>query len=560
MQVIILATDEQHRLPPLTDLYPTPMLPVVDRPVLATAVELVARAGYKQVLMSLYEHGGQIAAYFGSGRRWGIEIKYLTQRQGLGSAGALRWAGGLLTETFLVLPGNSLCDLDLAAALSFHQAHGGVATAILAGPRLGTNAPGVQVDPDGRVLCLAPEAAGSLQFTGACIFAPTVLRAIPQDQPFDTATDLLPHLLAAGEAVYGYPMTGYWNPFDSLGAYQEAQEVYLYSAYAQQAPQQATGGPSARVRFPALEARPIAPGVWVGRDHSIHPTVKLAAPVYIGPNSWIGREVELGAGTVLGSNVVIDDEATVSDSSILSYTYVGQLVHVERKVVTCDAICDPDTGAMTQVVDPFLISRVGAAAEGRSPLRRGVSTLAAVSLLGLLSPLFLLVGLVTLLAQRGQLLIRSPRVGQRVGGPTASPRAFQLLNFRTRRSNGSYGLGGRLIEHWELHRLPELFNVLNGDMGLVGVKPLRPDEVARLTEEWHQQRHEAPAGFTGLWYLQTDATSDLDTVIVTDVYYTATRNWHSDLLILLRTPAVWFRRHARPSHDHKDEQPALRLP
>lgn len=552
MQVIILATDEQRRLPPLSDGLPGPMLPIVDRPVLATTIEIVARAGYKQVLMSLYERGGQIAAYFGGGRRWGIDIKYVTQRQAWGSAGALRWAGGLLSETFLVLPGDAYLDLDLEAAMSFHRAHGGAATAILHAPRPGATAFAAHLDEAGRLQGVTPagEEHGP-QLTGAFIFEPAILGQIPQRDSYDIAADLLPALIAAGEPVYGYTMAGYWNPLDSLAAFQEAQQVYLYSAFAQRAPEHVSGGPAERVRFPSLDARHIAPGIWVGRNPSIHPTARLAAPVYIGDHSWIGREVELGAGTVIGDSVVIDDEATVSGSTIISGTYVGQLVNVQDKIVTPDTISDPRAEATTRIVDPFLIARVGAAAEGRGPLRRMASIVLTIALMALLSPLFVLAWLIATLGTGGQPLTREPRVGQRVGGVGGSPRTFQLLRFRTRRADGSHVPGGRLLERWGLHRLPELLNVLQGDMGLVGVKPLRPDEAARLTEEWHQRRHEAPAGITGLWYLQTDPDSDLDTVIVTDVYYTATRNWRGDLLLLLRTPGAWLRRRS-PS-----ERPAI---
>lgn len=551
MQVIILATDEQRTLPPLTDMLPTTMLPVIDRPVMATAVELVARAGYKQILMSLYERGGQIAAYFGSGRRWGIDIRYVTQRQGWGSAGALRWASGVLNETFMVIPGDSICDVDIDAALRFHRAHGGIATAILHEPRTGAARHAVQVGNDDRIIGLSQEGVGGQpQITGAFIFEPGVLRHIPPAERFDTTSDLLPCLLATGETVYGYMTPGYWNPLDSLAAYQEAQQVYLYSAFYQQAPDLATGGPSERVRFPSLEARAVAPGIWVGRDHSIHPTTKLAAPVHIGNNCWVGREVELGACTVLGSNVVIDDEATVSGSCVLSNTYVGRLVSIENKVIAVDTICDPETEATSKVVDPFLISRLGATGEGRSPLRRMVSGVAAIGLIVLFSPLLLIAGLIALIGNKGQMLTRSPRIGQRMSSPAGRLKSFELINFRTRRTDGSYTPGGRLLERWDLHRLPELFNVLVGDMGLVGVKPLTPEEAERLTEEWHQQRHEAPAGLTGLWYVQTDVDSDLDTIIVTDVYYTATRNWRGDMLLLLRTPGAWLRR--RSGADERD--------
>lgn len=542
MQVIILATGEQHHLAPLTDMLPPAMVPIVNRPVMSTSIEIVARAGYKQVLVSLYQQGGQLAAYFGAGRRWGIEIKYLTQRQAWGSAGSLRWAGGLLDQTFLVLPGDGIFDFDLDALLAAHRAHGGVATIVTHAPRASSNAPRIICDDASRVLGLGSSEVHGPQATGVFLFEPTALRYIATQGQSEILTDLVPALLHAGEPVYSHLATGYWNPLDSLAAYHEAQQVYLYSAYAQSAPAQPAAGPTEKVRFPSLDSRQIAPGIWVGHDHSIHPTVKLAPPVYLGDNCWIGREVELGSGTVLGSDVVVDDEATVCASTVLSNTYIGRLVRIEERIVTPDTISEPATGATTRIVDPFLISRVGAAALGRNPVQRGVSWLVALSLLILSSPLWIVTALITVLGSGGRLMVRTPRVGQRIGGLDGGLRTFQLNHFCTRDPNGRLTWTGRLIERLEWHRLPELLSVLKGDLALVGVKPLLPEEAAQLTEEWHQRRHEVPAGLTGLWYLQTDAESDLDTVIVTDVYYTATRHWRSDLLILIRTPAAWMRR------------------
>lgn len=542
MQVILLATDEQPTLYPLAESLPGPMIPVVDRPVMARTIEQLARSGQKQLLVSLYERGGAIAAYFGGGRRWGVDLKYVTQREAWGSAGALRWAGGLLSETFLVLPGDALLDLDVDAALAFHRSHGGLATAIVHARRAGAAHSGVALDATGRLLGLEPADQAAYQATGAFIFEPAVLAYIAAEGSYNSVTDLLPALLAAGERVAGYVMAAYWNPLASLSDFVEAQQVYLYSAYAERAPEQAEHGPAARVRFPSLEARMIAPGIWVGREHSIHPTARLAAPVYIGDHCWLGREAELAKGTVLGNDVVIDDEATVSASIVLSNTYVGQLLHVEQKVVLANSISDPLAGETTAVVDPFLISRVGAASEVVNPLRRNLSALVALVLLVVLSPLWLLVGFYLLIVGGGRVIARAPRIGQRSKGPEGRLHTFQMLQFATRRPSGRLVPGGRLIERYELQRLPELFNVLQGDLALVGVKPLRPEQAALLSEDWQQKRHESPCGLTGLWYLQTEPESDLDTVVITDVYYAATQSWHGDLRILLRTPAIWLRR------------------
>jgi lipopolysaccharide/colanic/teichoic acid biosynthesis glycosyltransferase len=301
------------------------------------------------------------------------------------------------------------------------------------------------------------------------------------------------------------------------------------------------------IRYPSLASRQIVPGVWVGLNHSIHPTVKIAAPVYIGENSYIGREVELGAGTVVGSNVVIDDEATVSGSTILSETYVGQLVQVLGRIVGPTSISDPESGETIEVVDPFLLSKVGAQSEGPSRLIGALNSAVALVLLVILSPLLLLLWVFSLIGSSGRPIVRNSRLGQRIIREDGIPElySFNLLNFRTRRRNSTYMPAGRWIERWELNRLPELVNVLLGDMALVGVKPLRPDEAAQLTEEWHEKRHDTVAGFTGLWYQQTEPDSDLDTVIIADVYYTATRTWSSDVMLFLRTPSIWARRNAR---------------
>jgi NDP-sugar pyrophosphorylase family protein len=544
MQAIILATNEEHRLPPLTDTIPGPLLPVVDRPAMAMTVEILSRVGLKRILVSLYNQGGPIAAYFGSGKRWGVDLEYVAQRESWGSAGSLKWAGRLLEgETFLVLPGDALIDLDVEAALAFHQAHGGPVTAIMHAPAPGSPAPLLHVGPDDRL------AADGLPLcaTGAFIIEPSALSHIPSRTRFDILADLLPALEAAGEPVYAYHMAGYWSPLDSMASFHEAQQVLLYSAFRAKAPELAAEGPAASVRYPALSSRQIVPGVWVGLNHSIHPSVKIAAPVYIGENSYIGREVELGAGTVVGSNVVIDDEATVSGSTILAGTYVGQLVKVLGRIVTPSTISDPESGETTAVVDPFLLTKAGARSEGPSRLIRILNGVVALGLLVLLSPLLLLLFLISLMGGLGRPVERSPRVGQRITREDGTPDlySFELLSFRTRRRSGGFIPGGRWMERWELNRLPELVNVLRGDMALVGVKPLRPDEAALLTEEWHEKRHDTVAGLTGLWYQQTEPDSDLDTVIIADVYYTATRTWGGDVMLFLRTPSIWARRNAR---------------
>src|SRR5215213_5039475 len=212
MHILLLATDEQPKLRHLTEVLPTPMVPIVNRPVMAVAVEILARAGYKALLVSLCNRGGSIASYFGNGSRWGVQIEYLIQREGWGTAGALAWAGQLLTETVLVLPADSIIDLDIDAALAFHRAHGGLATMILHEPAGDRTAHPVYLDASDAVCAIsADQSRGrALDHTGAFLFEPQVLQFIPTRTHFDSYSQLIPALVATGAGVYGYEMLGYW--------------------------------------------------------------------------------------------------------------------------------------------------------------------------------------------------------------------------------------------------------------------------------------------------------------------------------------------------------------
>lgn len=534
MQVILLATGETTKLRPLTETITSSMIPVANRPIMVYTIEMLARQGHKEILASLYHLGGSIEAYFGSGERWGVNIEYVLQKDAWGSAGALKWAEHSLHDTFLVIPGDSLIDLDIADILAHHRARKSLATVVL------------QQHGSGDVVCL--DAAGrvtdhsagkgnhqSWYNAGVYVLEPQVLEKIPARTPFDLNGDLLPALLADGLAVYGYKAAGYWNKMATFADYHAAQCAYLHEDN------------GCRAYFDdvarTLEMRQIAQGIWVGRNHVIHPSVRLAPPVYIGDNCQIGRDVELGPNVVIGKNVVIDDEATVAQSTILDQSYVGQLVNIENRVVHKNVMIDVNSAERTEIVDEFLLGEAHPALIDTG-LQRVWDFTVSFFLLILLLPIWLPIGLMTLLTT-GRLLERSPHLGTLPGtiGYGRSPHleSFTLLRFNTRRS-GKPTAFGRWLEKWDLHRLPELYNVLNGKMSLVGVKPLLSEEAAQIKEEWQLQRHAYQAGFTGLWYVQNGRNSQLDETLIADTYYVATRNWHEDWKILRQTPAGWLKR------------------
>jgi NDP-sugar pyrophosphorylase family protein len=548
MRIILLATNETARLDPLHHTFAAPMLPIVNRPVMATTVEMLARAGYKDLLVSLYNSSGGIAEYFGNGTRWGLRINYVVQRESLGSAGSLKWASRLLEETFLVLPGDAILDLDVAAALQFHQQHNAPVTAILSQRRTAATEM-LRLDADGLVCEAGHNLVGDQVFfaTGAYIIEPAILDHVERRTYCDIYTQLLPHLLAGDVAVRGYCTSAYWNPLNTVAEYQEAQQVFLYSAF-QATETDAMPADLPRVRYPSIEGRQVVPGVWVGRNHVIHPSVRIAAPICIGDNCWIGQHAEISAGSVIGSNVVIDAEATVAQSTILAQTYIGQFVNINHRIVHINKMIDPENGECSEVVDPFLIGAVRNLVHNQQRRSYSVAAIVAGILLLFLSPVLIVLALVAFLASGGRIMRRERSIGRRpLDPPYTNPselKPFDLFVFETTRRDGSTSPVGHWLQRTELYRLPLLWSVWRGDLALVGVKPLSPEEVGRLDEEWHQKRFECPAGFTGLWYVQPFSGTNLEEILVSDAYYAATHTWWNDLRILLRTPAAWRRRMA----------------
>lgn len=555
MHVLLLATNEHSELRPLTDSLAAPMVPIVNRPVMALAIEILARAGYKNLFVSLYQNGGSIASYFGEGRRWGVQIEYLTQREALGSAGAVRWASDLLKETVLVLPADIILDLDVEQALADHRAGGAKITLIVKETKLpATRA--VAVDARGCVCSLGEhlQSGDCFEFTGAYFCEPDILDTIAPRINYDTFSQWLPLLMQAGVAVAAHRTGGYWNPLNSFQVYQEAQQVYLHSAYAPDMQELQTAADLPRVRFPSIEGQQIAPGIWVGPNHMIHPSARLAPPLCIGEGCSVGRDAELGPDAVLGSNVVIEDEATVQSSTILRKTYVGQLVNINRRVINQTLMIDTQTSESIQVVDAFLLAPVTRAAISTGRLERARTFLLAVILLVVMLPALAATFVLSALASGSLGLARAQRVGRRAAELRSAGGAetYTLLAFQTCRKDGTQTSLGRWIHRWQLDRLPELWNVLQGDLALVGVKPLSQSEAAFLHEAWHFKRYDSPAGLTGLWYVQSLQDDNLDSTLIADAYYAATHTWRQDLRLLVQTPKVWLQR-ARSSNERSLE-------
>src|ERR1700737_4521570 len=208
---MLLAAGLGTRLRPLTYEIAKPMVPVLDRPVMAHIVDLLDRHGFEEVIANLHHFPDSIRAYFGD------RLAYRYEKELLGTAGGVRNCADFLgAEAFLIISGDALTDIDLTRFAERHRAAGGIATlAVKQVPD--TREYGVVLhDADGRIIGFqekpAPEEALSdLGNCGIYIFEREIFDYFPQRPFVDWAQDVFPKLLANDVPFHIHEIQEYWN-------------------------------------------------------------------------------------------------------------------------------------------------------------------------------------------------------------------------------------------------------------------------------------------------------------------------------------------------------------
>lgn len=195
-------------------------------------------------------------------------------------------------------------------------------------------------------------------------------------------------------------------------------------------------------------------------------------------------------------------------------------------------------------------------------LRRAADILVGTGLVLILAPILLLVALAVRLDSRGPALFRQRRVGyerheftlfkfrsMRLDADPRGHREYVTSLIKGKAADGGrenlYKLAvddritpiGRWIRRWSLDELPQLFNVVTGDMTLVGPRPAIPYEVAEYPS-WYLQRFSVKPGLTGLWQVSGRSERTYEEMVRLDVEYAQSRSLRLDLSILARTPLV----------------------
>ena len=207
--VVIMAGGLGHRLRPLTEQTPKPLLMVQGRPILEALVERLVDQGFQQFYFAVRYKADMIRERFGDGAAWGVRIDYLEEDEQLGTAGALRMLPADLDVPIVVVNGDLMTNVNAVRMLDFHLEQHAVAT-------MGVREHEVQI-PFGVVVTDGVRITGleekpvqrTLINSGIYCLSPEALTHVPASGPFDM-TDLFRVLMMADAHVAAFPIHEYW--------------------------------------------------------------------------------------------------------------------------------------------------------------------------------------------------------------------------------------------------------------------------------------------------------------------------------------------------------------
>jgi NDP-sugar pyrophosphorylase family protein len=316
VKAVILAGGEGTRLRPLTLTVPKPVVPVVDRPFLRHQLDLLGQAGVTEVVFSVAYRPERVQAIFGNGSAVGKKIRYAVEATPLGTGGAVKNAEPHLDDVTVVLNGDVLTDLDLAAVVRQHRERHAAATIVLT-PVPDPSAYGlVEVDAEGwvRRFIEKPEPSQITTNTinaGVYVLQTSTLELMPAGVPHSIERAFFPALLRRGDHVAAHVHRGYWIDIGTPEKYLQVHRDIL------------------RGRFPVqLDGRPMAGG-WVHEGAVVDPGAELRGPFYVGPGSRVSAKAEVGPDAVLVARVRVEAGARVRDSVLWEGCQVGPETRIE---------------------------------------------------------------------------------------------------------------------------------------------------------------------------------------------------------------------------------------
>jgi mannose-1-phosphate guanylyltransferase/phosphomannomutase len=322
VRAVVMAGGEGTRLRPMTANQPKPLLPVVNKPIMEHVLRLLKRHGFNETVVTVQFLASLVRVYFGDGDELGMNLSYATEETPLGTAGSVKNAeSALKDDSFLVISGDALTDIDLGAMVQAHRNTGALVTVCLKRVPNPLEFGIVITDEDQRIERFLEKPTWGQVFsdtvnTGIYVMEPEVFEHVAPGESVDWSADVFPALVEAGAPVFGYVADGYWEDIGTHESYLRAQADVLNR--------------QVDVEIGGFE---VAPGVWVGEGAEVDAEALIKGPVCIGDYAKVEAGAELREFTVLGDNVVVKGGAFLHRAVVHDNVFIGSQANLRGCVI-----------------------------------------------------------------------------------------------------------------------------------------------------------------------------------------------------------------------------------
>lgn len=333
MKAMIMAAGVGSRLMPLTSEIPKPLMPVANRPLLENTIKLLNKHGFTQLICNLHHHSELILEHLQSEEYHDIDLNYSLEEELLGTAGGVKNCEGFLDETFVVISGDALTDIDLTYLLARHKANRALATIALRAEEQVEQFGVVQIDDSGKILRFqekpkASEAISNLANTGIYVFETEIFKYIPAKTFYDFGQQLFPALVKSDAPFYGVPIADYWCDVGNLATYRQANEDILDGKV-----RAAMGGNLHDSEDGGL--------VLIDEGVRMEPNVRFSGNVVIGRGCRLEANVSV-KNSVIWPGTIIEKGAVLQQAIVGSNCHIGALTFIRSgAVVASGSVLEP---------------------------------------------------------------------------------------------------------------------------------------------------------------------------------------------------------------------------
>jgi mannose-1-phosphate guanylyltransferase len=316
------------RLQPLTFIRPKPMIPLVNKPIMLHMIERLKSYGYNDMIITLSYMAENIRRYFKDGSDIDVNIKYTFEKWPLGTGGSVKKSEKFIEDSFFVLSGDIISNIDFRQVFDFHKKKKAIATIVLTRVPDPTHFGIAVINDENQIIEFLEKPSmgdvfSNLVNTGIYVFEPEIFEYLNiKKGKLDFSKHVFPLLIKENAGLYGFIFEGYWN---DVGR----PETYLKATYDLLNFNLASNIPGEKIKKGIGRLGDI----WVGKNVNIDPKARLEGPIVIGDDAKIEENCRIGQGSVIGNNVSLKKNSVIEGSIIFSNNVVGENSHLTGSII-----------------------------------------------------------------------------------------------------------------------------------------------------------------------------------------------------------------------------------